>query len=267
MSLLSKLERTIGRWAIPNLSLYLVLFQGLSFIVIMSKPEFYGRLLLDPQLVLQGQWWRLLMFMFIPPDTSVLFIIFALYLFYLMGTALEQTWGTFRYNAYILIAWLMTAATSFLPLMFGLPSSASTNGYIASSVFLAFAFLFPDFVLYIFFILPVKVKWLALITWIFYGYMLIDGNWMERAAILASIVNFLIFFSADIVRIITHRSRRTTQKIKQMQENAKADEAFHRCTTCGRTDKTNPELEFRYCPLCGGKGYCMDHIASHQHVR
>lgn len=267
MSLLSRLERTVGRFAIPNLSLYLVLFQGLSYLFIMSKPEFYQRLVLDPALVIQGQWWRLLMFIFIPPDTNFIFIIFALYLFYLMGTALEQTWGTFRFNAYILIAWLMTVATSFLPLMLGLPSSATTNGYIASSVFLAFAFLFPDFVLYLFFILPVKIKWLALITWIFYGFMLVEGNWMERAAIVASIINFLIFFSGDIVRSIRHRGRRAKNKFQQMQNAPDPDEAFHKCEVCGRTDKTNPELEFRYCPLCGGKGYCMDHIANHQHVR
>lgn len=267
MSVLSWMERRLGWLAIPNLTLYLVLFQGLSFILLASKPEFINTLVLDPVMVIQGQWWRLLMFLFIPPTDSFIWIIFALLAFHMMGTALEQEWGSFRYNVYILIGWLMTVATSFLPMAFGLPTTDSTNFYIATSVFLAFAFLFPDFTFLVFFILPVKAKWLAVITWLFYGFMLVDGDWMDRAAILAAVLNFLIFFGADLTRMIFQRGKRAQRKFKEMKDAPDPEAAFHRCEVCGRTDKTNPELEFRYCPLCGGKGYCMDHIATHQHVR
>lgn len=267
MSLLSRLERRIGWLAIPNLTLYLVLFQGVSFILLTAKGSLINQLVLDPVQVLHGEWWRLVMFLFIPPTTSFIWILFALLAFHMMGTALEHEWGTFRYNVYIFIGWLTTIATSFLPMAFGLQTAASTNLYIATSVFLAFAFLFPDYTFLVFFILPVKAKWLALLTWILYGVMLVEGDAMDRAAILAAILNFLIFFSADLIRMIRHRTWRAKNKFQQMQNAPDPEAAFHRCEVCGRTDKTNPELEFRYCPLCGGKGYCMDHIATHQHVR
>ena len=111
-------------------------------------------------------------FLFDPPLQNPLFAFFAWYLFYLMGTALEEHWGAFRYNIFLLIGYLMTVAVSFL-----IPALPVTNAYIGGSVFLAFAFLYPDFILQIFFVLPVRIQWLALITWLYYGYLLLFGGW------------------------------------------------------------------------------------------
>lgn len=267
MSLLSWLERRLGWLAIPNISLYLAIVQGIAFLVMLARPELIRALEVNPVLVVNGEWWRLLMFLFIPPTDSIIWIFFELYLFFIMGTALEMTWGTFRYNIYLLISWTTTIALGFLPLALGLPSAPVTNGYFLTSVFLAFAFLYPNFVVRIWFLFPVQVKWLALLTWIFYAYRFFDGDSMDRVAIAAAILNFLIFFSADLVHMILNRGKRAKRQFVRMQSAPDPDSAFHRCEVCGRTDKTNPELEFRYCPLCGGKGYCMDHIATHQHVR
>jgi hypothetical protein len=131
-------------------------------------------------------------------------------------------------------------------------------------VFLAFAFLYPDFVLQLFFILPVRIKWLALLTWIGYGYIIFFGPWSEGLLALASISNFLLFFGNDIVWRIKAGKRTMTTQARQLSGKK---EAFHTCATCGITDLSHPHMEFRYCPECGGLGYCSDHIADHEHKR
>jgi membrane associated rhomboid family serine protease len=259
MALLDNLERKLRRYAIPNVTLYLILGQVLFFVLEMSGRPVFRRILLIPSQVLQGEWWRLITFLFIPPSASPIFIFFAWYMFYLMGTALEGHWGAFRYNVYLLVGYLVTVAVTFL-----FPYSAATNIFIAGSVFLAFAFLYPDFQLYIFFILPVKLKWLALLTWIGYAYELIFGSWIERVLVLASISNFLLFFGKDISWRMKTGKRRMTEQARQFTGKR---EAFHTCATCGKTDISHPQMEFRYCSDCGGLGYCMEHIFNHTHVK
>ncbi len=267
MRLLTFLERRIGWLAIPNLGLILAVVQGVAFVISQARPELVRMLTLDPAKIVAGEWWRAFTFMFIPPDTWLIFLIFVLYLLYLMANALEQTWGTFRLNVYLFIAWVATLGASFAAWSAGMHGAPMSNEYVMSSIFLAFAFLYPDFTLLLMFIFPVKIKWLALLTWILYGFQFVEGDAMDRAAIAAAVLNFFVFFGADMVRMIRNRGKRAQNKFKQMQNAPDPEESFHRCTVCGRTDKTNPELEFRYCPQCGGKGYCQDHIMTHQHVR
>ena len=154
---------------------------------------------------------------------------------------------------------ILIGAVSFL-----VPLYPATNIFIGGSVFLAFAFLYPDFELYLFFILPIKIKWLALLTWIGYAYQVLFGDWSTRLFVLASICNFLLFFGRDIrVRMRTGKRVMTTQA----KQFTGVKEAFHTCTVCGKTDLTHPQMEFRYCPECSGLGYCMDHISAHEHVK
>ena len=259
MGLLDNLERKLRRYAIPNVTLYIILGQVLFFVFEMSGRFILDRIVLIPDLVLRGEWWRLITFLFIPPSMSPIFIFFAWYIFYLMGSALEGHWGAFRYNLYLLVGYVVTVAVTFL-----FPYSAATNLFIGGSVFLAFAFLYPDFQLYIFFILPVKIKWLALLTWIGYAYELIFGSWHQRVLVLASISNFLLFFGKDISWRMKTGKRRMGEQARQFSGKK---EAFHTCTTCGKTDISHPQMEFRYCSDCGGLGYCMEHIFNHEHVK
>lgn len=260
MGLLDNLERKLRRYEVPNVTLYLIAGQVVFFIFDLSGRFILERVLLIPSLVLAGEWWRLITFLFIPPFTSPkLFIFFAWYLFYLMGGALEGRWGAFRYNLFLLIGYIVTVAVTFL-----FPFSAATNIFIGGSVFLAFAYLYPDFTLYVFFILPVKIKWLALITWIGYAYELLFGTWHTRLLVLASISNFLLFFGRDIYWRAKTGKRRMAEQAKQFTGKK---EAFHTCATCGITDLSHPQMEFRYCSDCGGLGYCKDHIFSHEHVK
>jgi hypothetical protein len=259
MSLLNNLERKLRRFAIPNVTLYLILGQVLFFVFAMSGRFILERVVLIPDRVLMGEWWRLITFLFIPPLTNPIFAFFAWYLFYLMGSALEGHWGAFRYNIFLLVGYLVTVAVSFIT-----PFYPATNLFIGGSVFLAFAFLYPDFTLYIFFIIPVKIKWLALLTWIGYAYEILVGSWSTRLLVLASISNFLLFFGKDILWRIKTGNRSMAAQARQFTGKK---EPFHRCTVCGITDLSHPQMEFRYCSDCGGLGYCKDHIFNHEHVK
>jgi hypothetical protein len=259
MVLLDKLDRKFRHFAVPNITPYLIIGQVFFYLVSMTERFDIMRIVLIPDLVLAGEWWRLITFIFIPPATNVVFVFFTWYLFYLMGTALEGHWGAFRYNLFLLIGYIFTVAASFL-----VPGSIATNVFIGGSVFLAFAFLYPDFALYIFFILPVKIKWLALITWIGYGWQLLTGSWETRYLVTASIGNFLVFFGRDILWKIKTGRRKMASQVRDISG---AKEAFHRCTACGVTDLSKPNMEFRYCRECGGLGYCKDHIVNHEHVK
>ena len=267
MSLLNRLERYLGRFAVPHLSLYLVIGQVLFLGLALLMGFDLERIALQPLAVRGGEAWRLITFLFLPPVsvlsmTRALFLAFGLYMFYLMGSALEHYWGEFRFNIYIVIGWALTAALSFI-----FPAAYATNAFILLSVFLAFAWLNPDFEILIFFILPVKIKWLALFQWVSYGVLLAVGAWPLRVMILASIGNFLVFFGRDLVLQIRTGRRRMAQKTRQFAAQSDESEPRHRCHKCGKTDLTHPKLEFRYCSKCAGEEcYCSEHIANHEHT-
>lgn len=267
MSLLSRLERSLGRYAIPDLSLYLILGQVMVLGFALLGQFDVGRIMLLPSAVAAGQVWRLGTFLFVPPITtltmtSAIFLAFGWYLFYLMGSALEQHWGVFRYNAFLFLGWLLTVAVAFVT-----PGFYATNGYLAATVFLAFAYLNPDFVMYIFFFLPVKIKWLALLQCIGYGYVLVVGSWSDRLMVLAATGNFLVFFASDLVRSISSGSRRRAGPARRFGAENDEREPRHRCHVCGKTDLAHPQLDFRYCSKCAGdQCYCAEHIFAHGHV-
>jgi len=263
MSLLDKLERALGRYAIPNLSIYIVIGQVFVLLGAMFQLLNLNLFVLVPTLVLHGQWWRLLTFPFFlaPPNGTFgpIFTAFALYMFYMMGSALESYWGAFRYNVFLLLGYALTVGAAFLT-----PGNAATNLFLGATVFLAFAYLNPDFEFVLFFILPVKVKWLALLAWVGYGVSFVLGSWPSRLQILASVGNFLIFFAADILWGLRRGRQAAVRKARDIVE---ANEPRHRCKTCGKTDLTNPEMDFRYCSKCAGdECYCSEHIHAHVHV-
>jgi hypothetical protein len=259
MRILDKLQRRYGRYAVPHVTEGLIVCQALTFFFYQTQPAFLARIALVPQLVLQGEVWRLVTFLCMPPLVAWWLAILFWYMFYLTGTALENTWGTFRYNVYLLVGWLATVAVSFLR-----PDAAASAGFLQGSVFLAFAQLFPDFEFLLFFVLPVKVKWLALLQWLGYLYLIIVGDMMTELLVLASVCNFLLFFGRDIwLRLKTGRRR-----MVQHAETARlANTPRHTCIVCGVTNLSDPQMSFRYCSKCAGAPcYCAAHIHAHQHV-
>ena len=267
MSLLTKLERALGRFALPNLALIIVAGQVLFFGLALLAGFNVERIALLPRLVLAGEPWRLVTFVFLPPYLgsgafALTMMAFGWYLFYLMGSALEDFWGAFRFCLFVGLGWALSVAVAFVT-----PGVEATNTYLLGSVFLAFAFLNPEFTLLIFFILPVKIKWLALLAWIGYGLRFAVGTWSDRLLVLAATGNFIVFFAGDIVERIRTGRRRMAHQARVAGARRDAGEPRHRCRICGRTDLSHPQLDFRYCSKCAGNEcYCTDHIFNHEHV-
>jgi len=203
--LLDKLQRKFGRYAIHNLMLYIVIGMAAVYVLDMVAAPLMGfrlssLLAFNRAAILRGQIWRLVTFIFIPPNSSMLFIIFALYFDYLVGTALQQQWGSFRFNLYYLCGMLGTVMAGFL-------TGYATNTYLNMSLFIAFALLYPDFELLLL-ILPVKVKCLALISAVGVVYSLIVDSWAGKLALLVSLINVALFFWHDGVNTVKNAYRR-----------------------------------------------------------
>lgn len=263
MSLLDRFERIFGRLAVPNLALYLVIGQVFVLLARMLQLLDGQKLFFAPVLVMDGEWWRVLTFLFVTPIPQsafgYVFAVFGWYLFYLMGTALENYWGAFRFNVYLALSVVLTIALSFLT-----PEAPVNNLYILGSVFLAFAFLNPDFELLLFFFLPLKIKWLALLTWAIYGVNFFLGDWALRMQIAAPAITFLLFFSGHLLKSVRQDRRVAEQRAVRVKEQA---QPRHVCHVCGKTDISHPDLDFRYCSKCAGdQCYCPEHIHSHAHV-
>jgi hypothetical protein len=262
MRIIDRLEKWLEPYAIANITNVLVIGQMAAYVAVQNRPDVEAKLWYIPALVLQGEVWRLFTFLFTPPLQNPICAFFFWYLFFLMGTSLEALWGAARYNLYLLIGILASIGASFVH-----PNFPVSNAFLESTVFLAFAFLNPDFELYIFFLLPVKVWWLAAITWLTYGFMFLQGDWGTRALVCGSVANFLFFFAPDIVqRLKTGRRHMAWQAHTFSQQQKKP--YYHKCVVCGITDTTHPKMDFRYCSQCeGAHGYCQDHLRSHEHVK
>jgi membrane associated rhomboid family serine protease len=262
MSVLNRLERKFGRFAIRDLMLYIVGLNGLIYLLSYAYPESaaIGKLALVPQRVMEGEVWRLFTFILIPPAASVLWIFFILYFYYVVGTGLEHEWGSFRFNVYYFTGVFMTAAAAF---MIG---QGTTALYLNLSLFLAFAYVYPDFEILLFFIIPVKVKYLAWLNWFFIAFTVLTAPIAAKFAALASVTNFFLFFGKDIAANI---GRSSSAYQRRMSFHAKFKKiTIHRCTICGMTEEDDPSMDFRYCSTCEGDyEYCMRHLKAHEHVR
>jgi Predicted membrane protein len=199
MKWLYKLERKFGKYAIHNFVLILTLLMAcvyiLDFYAVSTHAAFsiVNFLAFDRDLILQGQIWRLISFIIMPPETSIIFVIFALYMFYIFGKSLEDHWGSYKLNVYYLTGMIGTIIGGFI-------AGTATNVYLNLSLFLAFAAIFPDEKILIFFIIPVKVKYLAYIAAGFFVLSLILFPIDVKLACAFSIANFLIFFGPDFIK-------------------------------------------------------------------
>ena len=281
MNWLDKLERKLGRYAIPNLTVYLLAGYVIGCGIIYLMPNLIGWLTLEPALILRGQIWRIISWVLIPPTTNPISLLFLVLLYYSLGTALERTWGTFRYNVYIFSGILFTVIAVFIlyGVFFALygtevPLSSiglvSTN-YITMSIFLAFAAIYPDMEVLLYFVLPIKMKWMALVYAVMALYYFITGGIVSRVAIAASLLNFVIFFLSgrNMRRFGPREQARKAKFRKQSRPHMTyAGGARHRCAVCGRTELDDPNLEFRFCSKCKGNyEYCQDHLFTHEHVK
>jgi membrane associated rhomboid family serine protease len=260
---LDKLEQKFGHFAIRGLMTYIVGLNAFVYLLmyIDRTGTFIDKLMLYPSLVLQGEVWRLITYIFIPPQASPLWIIFALYLYYLIGNGLEHEWGSFRFNMYYLLGMIGTTAAVFIT------GGGATSTYLNLSLFLAFAHVYPDFQLLLFFILPIKIKYLAWLSWAGIGITVLFQPLPYKIIAIVSIINYFIFFGRDF---FTSAKTRRQVYSNRKKFNAKLPRNFtmHRCTICGITEKDDPNMDFRYCIDCEGDyEYCMEHLKTHEHVK
>jgi hypothetical protein len=189
------------RWGpfqgVEGLPHIIVLSNALVYVFDFFRPGLIGDLLLVPSLVRGGEWWRLGTFLFVPPALPATwsFLWLALWLMVLhnVSTALENAWGSFRFTVYFLAGALATMALALAPW-----PGVVTNAWLQASLFLAFATLFPDEVFLLFFVLPVKAKWLALFTAAAMAWAFLTSGWMGRLTVAASLVNYVLLLGPDL---------------------------------------------------------------------
>lgn len=208
-----KLERKFGKFAIHNLMNIIIMGMAIVFVMDSIILPMSGKMQLSPFLVFsrdavaQGQIWRLISFVFLPPENDPLFIIFILYFYWMIGTVLENQWGSFKFNVFYIFG-IIGAIVS------GLITGTSTNYFMNLSLFIAFAAMIPNFEIMIFFVLPVKIKYLAWIDAFYILYMFFIGNIAYKVAIIAALINLIIFFGSDFVKAVKYKGNHIMYKIK-----------------------------------------------------
>lgn len=264
MNFLDKLERKYGRYAIRDLMKYIVILNFAVYLiayVVFPKGYLASWLALVPSLVLKGQVWRLFTFIFLPPYTTTFWILFTLYFYYMVGSALEQEWGSFKFNIYYLTGIIGTIIAAFLGGGIGYAE------YLNMSLFLAFAYIYPNYELMLFFVLPLKVKYLALIDVLLLLKDFIGGPFTIKLVIIAAFINFFLFFGKDMLSHVNTRKKVVNNR-KNFKDNRPKVIYIYRCTICGATEKSHPNMEFRYCSKCDGHhAYCSEHLLNHEHIK
>ncbi len=291
MNWLNKLERKLGRYAIPNLIVWLIGAYTVGFVLYTVNPGILSMLTLSPYHILHGQIWRLVTWILMPTESNIIFLLIMAMFYYQLGTVLERTWGTFRFNVYIFSGILFTVIGAFFlygiyyALYFSqfralpeLAAALSANlgwgysvSYINMSIFLAFAVMYPNMQVMLYFIIPIKMKWMAIVYGVLIVYNLIITNWAGRVSIIMSLLSFIVFFlsTRNLKRYSPHEVHRRQQFKAQMREPRPGSGITkHKCAVCGRTELDSPNLDFRFCSKCEGNyEYCSDHLFTHQHIK
>lgn len=251
--IIRKFEKRFPWFRIPGLVEGLLGLQVVGFFLSVRSRDMLQEMVLVGGLVLQGEIWRVLSFLAVPPTYSVLFLFFALYLFYLYGNSLRDFWGETALSLFFLVNFVLTCAASFIQ-----PFIAFTNAYILTSFFLAFAMVNPNFELRLFFILPIQVKWLALVTWLWYAVSFFTDGVATKLQISAVVITMLIFFWEDIYFNVRRWLFGLQKKREAIQQSALP---LHQCSVCGKTDRDSPTELFRYKMVEGtSRCFCEDHL-------
>lgn len=286
---MSSFERKFGKYAIKNLSFILVLCYavGYFFELIDRSNTLIYYLTLNPYAILHGQVWRLFTWILIPPSSGgIFFTLIMLYFYCSIGTTLERTWGTYRYNVYIFGGMLFTIAGSFLlmgycylfqagqialytpEVFFSAVSTVFSTYYINMSIFLGFAATFPDAQVLLMFIIPIKVKWLGIVYGVMLVYEFLIYNVYNKFAILASLLNFIVFFLTS--RNMMHLNPKQIHRRQEFKRDIRKSTGItkHKCAICGRTEVDSPNMQFRFCSKCDGNyEYCEEHLYTHTHIK
>ena len=262
-------------WGIPNLMRYVVAGTVVMYVLILvTNYQAYGLLNLSFPHILRGEVWRLVTFIFMPLDLSPLWLAISLYFYYWIGSILEDYWGTPKFTIYYLSGILLTIlATLIIYLSDGGGYSYGMN-YVNMAMFLAYAILNPNAYVYLFFFIPVKIKWMAWLDLIYFAYNVLvaigSHAWGYAAAPIVALLNFMLFFYPYFSHKVRQERYRTSKQAVRFRQTVKASQQpkkyNHKCSVCGKTDVDYPQMSFRYCSRCSGYHcFCEEHIFNHVH--
>ena len=264
------------RFGIPNLMKYIVILQAVVYVMdIFSHGTLSALLMFYPPAILQGQVWRVFTFLLLPLDSgNTLFFVLSLYFYWFIGNILEREWGSVKFTVFYAIGFLLTLLAGVIAALLGWIVYLDMF-YVNMSMFFAFATLYPDMQVLFFFVIPVKVKWLAWLDAAMYAIQCVryisDGKAVMCLLPLAAVINYLLFFWSDIMERfgrVKYQTSRQTVNFKKATKQAREQKGYiHKCAVCGKTDTDYPDEEFRYCSKCNGYYcYCSEHIHNHVHI-
>lgn len=307
MNFINRMERKFGRYALRDLPAIIIGLYAAGYLLSLVAPNILSYLTLDPVFILHGQIWRLVTWIIVPPGALDIFTVIMLFFYFSIAKALVMRWGAFRFNFYFFSGMLFTVIGAFAVyawynIRFGQPVSLGAvfnTYYINMSIFLAFALTYPEAEVLLYFIIPVKMKWMGILYGVLIAYSFVQSGIGGRVLIIASLLNFLLFWlmtrnagrrsspfgrgSSSAARRpggspfgqggsrqrIDPSARRTSgQNTARQSTGGPGRTPIHRCAVCGRTELDSDQLEFRYCSKCeGAYEYCQDHLFTHTHVR
>ncbi|MDD4715252.1 MAG: rhomboid family intramembrane serine protease [Oscillospiraceae bacterium] len=266
------------RFGIPNLMRWVVIGNIVVYLLAMMDRSgtFLGLLYFSPSLILRGQIWRLVTFLFVPIFGNLFFTAISLYFYYFIGATLEREWGTAKFTLFYLFGIGFNVAAGLLSgFLTGNSMVGLSAQYLNLSMFFAFASLFPNMQVLLFFILPIKIKWLAWVDALYFALQIIMiSPAIYKILPVIALLNYFLFFGGEILGFFrSGRNRygysRKSVRFRSAAKAAKENKGYlHKCAVCGKTDTEYPDMEFRYCSKCNGYYcYCKDHINNHVHIQ
>lgn len=265
------------RLGIPNLMRYIVAANAVIYIFSMFDRSglLLSILAMDASSVLRGQIWRVVTFVLIPTGSRPLSVLLSLFFYYWLGESMERLWGSTKFTVYYAGGMLLSVLASILALFLdGFAFPLYGAGYVNAALFFAYALTYPEAMVRVFYIIPVKMKWLAIVEAALYAlaviYGVVLGAWGYALTPIVAMLNLFIFFSPDFHRRAgqvraRHRSE-AVQFRRAVKEQQRQKGYNHKCEVCGRTDTEFLDLQFRYCSKCTGYHcFCEEHIFNHVH--
>ena len=259
--ILARLERTFGRFAIERLMTYIVGGTAIVFVLASVRPDIVGLLTLDPAYALR-QPWRFVTFLFVPDSWRLVWLLFTLYFTWLVGTNLENEWGAFKLNVYYLLGALGTTAAAWIT------HEPQGSHWLNISLFFAFATVFPNYEILVFFVVPIKMKWLGLFTLATVAYSFFSGDTDTKAAIAVACGNYLVFFSGTLLALARGQQLQMKQAVRRssmaVPERDRVAENERKCAICGASQQDGADIRVCSCEKCGGpRELCLEHAKSH----
>ncbi len=252
---LHKLERIARPLDVPHVFPAIVAGQTFFYLVSLLGLFDESRLWFSWAAVFAGEWWRLLTFLVAPPNVHWVWFAFAVSCLFSLGNALAQEWGTPRFNLFILLGAVLTISAALLS-----PNEPIGSGFIAGTIFLAFAYLNPNYIFQIYFIFPVRAKYLALLTLFLYTLAFVSGGMATRLSVIAALGNCAVFLGPQLLADLRGGRRQLAFRARQKAAHREAAAAGprHVCVVCGKSSDTHPHEDFRY--RADDRCYCSEHL-------